>query len=240
MYLNKELIISILFSYILLGDYMRKYKIIILLIVIILIFIFSCFVCSAKDLPLKNKIIFIDPGHGGNDPGATNKDIKESNINLQISLIISNLLKENGAIVYMTRYDNYNLSRINVNNIKRSDLDNRAKIINNSDCDLFISIHLNSYPSSVWHGAQTFYTNKNPNNIKLATIIQKNLKKNTDTTRDIKLITDRYLYNKITKPGVLIELGFISNLKEKNQLLDKKYQYNLSNIIVNSIIEYYR
>ena len=217
---------------------MEKYKIIILIIVIILIFIFSCFVCSAKDLPLKNKVIYIDPGHGGNDPGAINKDIKESEINLKISLIISNLLKENGAIIYMTRYDDYNLSKKNVNNIKRSDLDNRAKIINNSNCDLYISIHLNSYTSSTWYGAQAFYTNKNPNNIVLARILQNNLKNKTDTTRDIKLITDRYLYNKINKPGVLIELGFISNLKEKNLLLNEDYQYKISNVIVDSIIDY--
>ena len=219
---------------------MEKYRIVILIIVIILIFIFSCFVCSAKDLPLKNKIIYIDPGHGGNDPGAINKDIKEKDINLKISLILLELLKENGAIVYMTRYDDYNLSKINAHNIKRSDLDNRAMIINNSDCDLFLSIHLNSYPSGTWYGAQTFYTNNNPNNIRLAEILQNNLKNNTDTNRDIKLITDRYLYNKINKAGVLIELGFISNLKEKNLLLDSKYQYTLSKIILESIIEYYK
>ncbi len=216
-----------------------KYKIIILIIFLVLIFIFSCFVCSAKELKLRNKIIYLDIGHGGNDPGAINKDIKESDINLKIGLKIYNLLKLNGAIVYMTRYDDYNLSNINVSNIKRSDLFNRAKLINNSDCDLYLSIHLNSYTSSTWYGAQTFYTNNNKENKILAELIQKNFKKYLDTNRESKLITDRYLYNKIDKAGVLLELGFISNLKERNKLLNDDYQNKISNVIVNSIIEYY-
>jgi len=216
-----------------------KYKIIILIIFLVLIFIFSCFVCSAKELKLRNKVIYLDIGHGGNDPGAINKDIKESDINLKIGLKIYNLLKLNGAIVYMTRYDNYNLSNINVSNIKRSDLFNRAKLINNSDCDLYLSIHLNSYTSPTWYGAQTFYTNNNKENKILAELIQKNFKKYLDTNRESKLITDRYLYNKINKAGVLLELGFISNLKERNKLLNDDYQNKISNVIVNSIIEHY-
>ena len=216
-----------------------KYKIIILIIFLVLIFIFSCFVCSAKELKLRNKVIYLDIGHGGNDPGAINKDIKESDINLKIGLKIYNLLKLNGAIVYMTRYDDYNLSNINVSNIKRSDLFNRAKLINNSDCDLYLSIHLNSYTSSTWYGAQTFYTNNNKENKILAELIQKNFKKYLDTNRESKLITDRYLYNKIKKAGILLELGFISNLKERNKLLNEDYQNKISNVIVNSIIEYY-
>ncbi len=216
-----------------------KYKIIILIIFLVILFIFSCFICSAKELRLKNKIIYLDIGHGGNDPGAVNKDIKESEINLKIAFKIYNLLKMNGATVYMTRYDDYNLANINSSNIKRSDLNNRAYLINNSNCDLYISIHLNAYTSSTWYGAQVFYTNKYKENKLLADIIQKNFKKYLDTNRESKLINDRYLYNKIDKKGVLLELGFITNIKEKNLLLSNNYQDQISNIIVNSIIEYY-
>ena len=218
---------------------MFKYKIIILILLIIIIFIFSCFICSAKELPLKNKIIFIDIGHGGNDPGATYKNIKESDINLKIGLKLYKLLKENGSTIYMTRYDDYNLSNINSSNIKRSDLNNRIKIINNSNCDLYLSIHLNSYPEGTWYGAQTFYTNKNEKNKYLASIIQNNFKKYLDTDRNEKIINDRYLYKNITKVGVLIELGFLSNLKERNLLLNNNYQDKLVKTITKSIIEYY-
>ena len=218
---------------------MSKYNIIVIITFLILVFIISCFICSAKELALKNRIIYIDIGHGGNDPGSNYRDIKESDINLQIGLKLSKILEENGATVYMTRYDDYNLANINASNIKRSDLNNRSKLINNSDCDLYLSIHLNSYPQEIWHGAQTFYTNNNKNNKLLAQIIQENFKQKLDTNREIKLINDKYLYNMITKPGVLLELGFISNTKERNMLLKEEYQYKISNIIVDSIIKYF-
>ncbi len=218
---------------------MFKYKIIILICMIIVVFILSCFICNAKELPLKNKIIYIDPGHGGNDPGANYKDIKESDINLKISLKLAKLLEENGAIVYMTRYDDYNLANINSYNIKRSDLNNRIKIINESNCDMFLSIHLNAYTSSTWYGAQTFYTNNNKNNIVLAEIIQKNFKKKLNTNRNIKNINNRYLYDNLDKLGVLLEVGFITNVNERNLLIQDNYQYKISYIILESIIEYF-
>ena len=218
---------------------MEKYKIVIFIILLITILIFSCFVCNAKSLPLKGKIIYIDPGHGGNDPGANYKDIKESDINLKISYMLSNMLESNGAIVYMTRYGDYNLANIDALNIKRSDLSNRAYIINSSDSDLFISIHLNAYESSTWYGAQTFYTNNNKDNKVLALILQNNFKSKLGTTRNIKLKEDGYLYNRINKLGVLIELGFITNKKERELLINENYQYKLASIITNSIIEYY-
>ena len=219
---------------------MFKYKVIILILVLIIIFILSCFICNAKELMLRNKVIYLDIGHGGNDPGVVIKDIKESDINLKIGLKLYKLLKEHGATVYMTRYDDYNLAKINASNKKRSDLDNRANIINNSNSDIFLSLHLNYYNSSIWYGAQTFYTNNNKNNKLLAQIIQKKFKKNLDTDREIKLINDRYLYNKITKPGVLLELGFLSNLKERNLLLNDSYQEKICNLILESLIEYFK
>ena len=218
---------------------MYKYKIIILICMVIIVFIISCFICNAKELPLKNKIIYIDPGHGGNDPGANYKDIKESDINLKISLKLAKLLEENGALVYMTRYDDYNLANIDSYNIKRSDLNNRIKIINNSNCDMFLSIHLNAYTSSTWYGAQTFYTNNNKDNIVLAEIIQKNFKKNLNTNRNIKNINNRYLYDNLDKLGVLLEVGFITNPNERNLLVQDSYQYKITNSILESIIEYF-
>lgn len=218
---------------------MYKYKIVILIIFIIIVFILSCFICKAKELPLKNRIIYIDIGHGGNDPGATYKDIKESDINLKIGLKLNNLLKENGAIVYMTRYDDYNLANINSSNIKRSDLNNRIKLINNSDCDIFLSIHLNAYSSSNWYGAQTFYTNNNSNNKRIAHIIQKKFKENLSTDREEKVIYDRYLYKHLKKAGVLLELGFITNTKERNLLLKDEYQFKIAKTILDGVIEYY-
>jgi N-acetylmuramoyl-L-alanine amidase len=104
---------------------------------------------------------------------------------------------------------------------------------------MFLSIHLNAYTSSTWYGAQTFYTNNNKNNIVLAEIIQKNFKKKLNTNRNIKNINNRYLYDNLDKLGVLLEVGFITNVNERNLLIQDNYQYKISYIILESIIEYF-
>ncbi len=218
---------------------MDKYKKTVLLIFTILICVFSFFSSNAKNLPLLGKVIFIDPGHGGNDPGALYKNLRESDINLEISLILSELLIEKGAVVYMTRDSDYDLSVIKTNNIKRSDLYNRSKIINESNCDLYLSIHLNADLSSTWYGAQVFYSDVNKENKEIALSIQNVLRKHTNTKRDISKIIDRYLYKRIKHPGVLIELGFITNPNDRYLLQNKDYQIKINNLIVEGIIEYY-
>lgn len=218
---------------------MDKYKKTVLLIFTILICVFSFFSSNAKNLPLLGKVIFIDPGHGGNDPGALYKNLRESDINLEISLILSELLIEKGAVVYMTRDSDYDLSVIKTNNIKRSDLYNRSKIINESNCDLYLSIHLNADLSSTWYGAQVFYSDVNEENKEIALSIQNVLRKHTNTKRDISKIIDRYLYKRIKHPGVLIELGFITNPNDRYLLQNKDYQIKINNLIVEGIIEYY-
>ena len=112
---------------------------------------------SAFNLPLMGKVIYIDPGHGGLDPGSIYQNIYEKDINLEICAVLKTELEQQGAIVYMTRYGDYDLSYINTGARKRSDLNNRAKIINESNADMYISIHLNSVSSKTWHGAQVFY-----------------------------------------------------------------------------------
>ena len=93
------------------------------------------------------------------DPGAIYKDIEEADINLKIAQKASKLLEQYGAIVYLTRYGDYDLSVPNTINRKRSDLSRRGNIINRSNCDLYLSIHLNAEGSNTWKGAQMFYDN---------------------------------------------------------------------------------
>jgi len=218
---------------------MNKYKNGILFLLIIMICVFSFFNVKANDLPLYNKIIYIDPGHGGNDPGAIYKTLKESDLTLEISFVLKKILEENGATVYMTRKGNYDLSVINTNNKKRSDLYNRSKIINDSSCDLYLSIHLNADLSSTWSGAQVFYSDVNENNKLLATIIQDKFKSNLNTKRNISKIENRYLYKRIKKTGVLLELGFITNPDERYLLQTDTYQEKISKLIVLGIIDYF-
>ncbi len=187
-------------------------------------------------LPLLGKIIYLDAGHGGIDVGANYKDIYEKNINLEIVKILAYKLESNGATVYLTRYGDYDLSNIGVRYRKKSDLYNRAKIINNSSADIYISIHLNSTTSSVWSGAQVFYDDINSKNILLA----KKIKESIDTKREIQEINNMYFNKLVTKPGVLVELGFLSNSKDRNNLINEGYQNRITDMIVDGIINYFK
>ncbi len=213
---------------------MIKYKMHILFIFIITLCTLT-FV-NAEEQILKGKIIYIDPGHGGRDPGATYKEIRESDINLQISKYLKEELEKNGATVYLTRIGNYDLSKNNARNHKKNDLTARARLINESNCDMYISIHLNSDPSSTWNGMQIFYTNNNEKNKNIAETIKEQLK----LKRKIKELNNMYLFEKIKQPGILIEAGFISNPNDRYKLKQTNYQQELSKNITNGIIEYFK
>lgn len=190
---------------------------------------------KGENLDLIGKVIYIDPGHGGIDPGATYKDLYEKDINLSIALKLKKELENNGAIVYLTRYDDIDLS-ISTNNHKKSDLNNRVRAINNSNADLFISIHLNSYGTS-WHGVQIFYDDNNSTNEVLASIMDKNIK-NLNGNRTYKKKNNLYLLKNIKIPGILVEVGFLSNENERYLLTNSKYQEKVSKSLCNGIKEY--
>ncbi len=213
---------------------MLKYKMHILFLFIVTLCTFT-FV-SAEEPILKNKTIYIDPGHGGRDPGATYKDIRESDINLQISKYIKEELEKNGAQVYLTRIGDYDLSENNARNHKKNDLTTRARLINESNCDMYISIHLNSESSPTWNGMQIFYTNQNEQNKTIAQTIKEQLK----LKRKIQELKNMYLFEKIKQPGILIEAGFISNPNDRYKLKQIEYQQELSKNITKGIIEYYK
>lgn len=217
---------------------MKKYYILYLLIIFMCSFSFVYAGQRKSDLKLLGRIIYLDPGHGGIDPGSVYKDIYEKDINLNICFKLQEVLEEEGAIVYLTRYGDYDLSRNNTSERKKSDLNNRAKIINNSGADVYLSIHLNSLQSTSWRGAQVFYDDVNTENIKLANIIQNQLHKDLKTIREVKEITNILMNRKIKVPGVLIEAGFLSNPYDRYNLRQNDYQYKLVNSIKVAIISY--
>lgn len=220
------------------GDTIKKYFCLSLLIIYILSFSIVKATREESKLKLVGKVIYIDPGHGGLDPGTIYKNIYEKDLNLQISKKLKKVLENDGAIVYLTRYSDYDLSTNNTIERKKSDLNNRAKIINKSKADVYISIHLNSIKSSAWSGAQVFYDDINKNNKKLANIMQKALRKNLKTNRKVKEIKNMLLNRKITIPGILIEVGFLSNPNERYLLQKNEYQYKICETIKKGIIEY--
>lgn len=208
-------------------------------LLLFLISLYTIGIINALNLPLLGKVIYIDPGHGGTDPGAIYNDLYESNLNLQISLKIQTELEKTGAIVYLTRYGDYDLSVKNALNRKRSDLSRRANIINDSKADIYLSIHLNSDTSSTWQGAQAFYDTVNAKNEVIAKIMQEQFKIDLKTNREYKEIKGHYLYQRVKVPGVLLEVGFISNPNERYLLKQDSYQQKIANSVKNGLINYF-
>lgn len=219
---------------------MLKYKIYVFFIFFLMVSLFSFINVNANDFPLLNKIIYIDVGHGGADPGTIYKDIYEKDINLEICKKLQKKLESLGAIVYMTRYGDYDLSNNYAVSRKKSDLNNRAKIINNSKADIYISIHLNSISSSAWSGAQVFYDDVNDENKKIAELMQKQLKKDLKTKRKVKELTNMLLNRKVKIPGVLIEVGFLSNPNDRYLLQKKNHQKKVVESITAGVLKYFK
>lgn len=178
------------------------------------------------------------PAHGGEDPGTINGNTYESNINLAISKSLEIELIKNGATVILTRDGDYDLSYPNAKWRKKSDFDNRINLINNSNGDMYLSIHLNYLTDSRYNGAQVFYNNET--NKEIAMVIQDILNQELNNDREIKQIpTKTYMYSKLNIPGVLIECGFMSNPNEFNKLITKEYQEKLARTITKGIVNYY-
>lgn len=198
-------------------------------------------------LPVNQKIIVVDAGHGGEDGGATSANgVSEANINLSIALKLQNLLEQSGSTVILTRstdeaiYDTEKDGSIRQKKV--SDLKNRVKIGNESSADLFVSIHLNKIPQTQYDGWQTFYKKENEESKRLAESIQKNLNEaiQKQNNRIAKSIENIYIVKNVEIPITIVECGFLSNPEEATNLQDEEYQERLAWGIYNGIMEWFK
>ena len=192
--------------------------------------------------------ILIDPGHGGEDGGASAGDIIEKDITLNISHEVSKLLKKKGATVQMTREKEGDAVAehapsekfTSLRSRKFADLKLRESMVVETKSDMFISVHVNAIPEERWRGAQVFYhPSGHPDGKQLATSIQDELRdqlKNTE--REAMKITGVYLLKKVPVPAVLVETGFLSNPEERELLANKSYQKKVAAAIVDGIVKY--
>ncbi|MCM3006732.1 N-acetylmuramoyl-L-alanine amidase CwlD [Priestia koreensis] len=228
---------------------MKKYKIaLVATIVLILLGVMIQHQITQRNswkswnLPLSGKIVIIDAGHGGPDGGAVGDEVLEKDVTLKISLMIRDYLQGQGALVMMTRDDDYDLADKQVKGYGRrkvEDLKKRLKLINESSADMYLSIHLNAIPSAKWRGAQTFYHGSLEENKNLAKFIQAEIKDNLkNTDRDAKPIQGIYLLKHAKVPGALVEVGFLSNREERELLQTKKYQRKIAESIYEGVNRY--
>lgn len=202
-------------------------------------------VIETMTLPVSNKVIVLDAGHGTPDEGATSSNgVSEAEINLKIVLKLQKLLESSGATILLTRYDEnaiYELDAKTISQKKVSDIKNRVKIGNESSADIFVSIHLNKIPQKQYYGWQTFYKDKDESSKNLATSIQNNLNTsiNIENKRVPLVLNDIYIMKHVDIPICLVECGFLSNDTEESLLVTDEYQEKLAWGVYNGIMDYF-
>ena len=187
---------------------------------------------------LNQRVIVLDPGHGGLDNGASIAGVDEDELNLEISFALKEELESRGATVYMTRTDDQDMTRRNYNYSKQDDMYLRALKIDEYQPDLFLSIHLNSSNSSAW-GSQVFYYKKSEDGKRLADSIHNQMKTLTGTRKNISS-SSFYILRATQSLGVLIECGFLSNANERGQLKSRSYHKKLATVISDGIQDYFQ
>lgn len=227
-----------------------RYKILFVLVLLSIISIITFSVAMNKEvlasLPVKDRIIVVDAGHGGLDGGAVSVDgTKEKDINLIIAKYLENYLKQGGAKVIMTRTSDISLHKsenATTKQKKREDLLNRKEIANLSGADMLISIHLNKFSEGKYSGAQVFYETKFLKSKEIANSVQNSLKNqlNKNNNRvEMKIDSSKLQFQNLSIPAIIVECGFLSNSDEAKLLSTDEYQKKVALSIYLGILNYY-
>ncbi len=187
-------------------------------------------------MPVSKKIIIIDAGHGGWDPGKVAGEILEKDINLQIAKKLQGYLEQGGSYVIMTRIEDEALG-----NKKSQDMADRKLIANTSKADLLISVHQNAYQSPNVSGTQVFYFDNSEKSKMLAEKIQAEVKMflSQKNKMEAKSNHNYFILRKTTVPAVIVECGFLTNYGDKKKLTQDEYQEKMAWGIYKGIIAYF-
>ncbi|MFL7941774.1 SH3 domain-containing protein [Priestia megaterium] len=177
---------------------------------------------------LKDKIIVVDAGHGGYDPGTSGKSSIEKNLALTTAKLVASRLANSGANVFMTRSNDTFISlsgRVNVSEAKHA--------------DAFISIHYNASTSSSANGIASFYYSESKDK-ELAKYIQESMAENAPSMKDMGVrFGDYYVTRENNQRAVLLELGFLSNAHDEQIVSSNAYQQQISTGIYQGIARYF-
>lgn len=221
--------------------YMLYYTLILSLLVASSYGISSAATVMAQVTPVGERAcIIVDAGHGGVDGGTTScTGVLESQINLQVSIRLNDLLQLLGYHTKMIRTEDISVytEGQTIAAKKISDLKNRVKTVNETDNALLISIHQNYFEDGRYSGAQVFYNDDGKN---LAAMLQRELVTtlNPSSNRQAKKASGIYLMEKVECPAVLVECGFLSNPEEEAKLRGESYQKQLCCVIAGVISQY--
>lgn len=173
------------------------------------------------------KVVVIDPGHGGSDVGATRNGIYEKTITLDVSKKVADMLRNKGYEVVMTRATDKTVS-----------LQERVELSENSNPDIFVSIHVNSSNSETPSGLETHYYKDN--SLDLAKNVHASMLNNINSPNRGLFKSKFYVINHTTAPAILVEIGFLSNPSEREQLISDHRKQATAKAIVEGIYEYFK
>lgn len=198
----------------------------------------------AQTQPLPRSCVYvIDAGHGGIDGGATScTGILESQLNLEIALRLDDMMHLLGHDTLMIRTTDKSVytSGNTIASQKVSDIKQRVKTVNETENGILVSIHQNTFPDGRYRGAQVFYAPDDDSREvagELQTALIHTL--NPGSNRKIKKADGIYLMEHITRPGVLIECGFLSNVEEEAMLRSSAYQKKLCSVIATTLCAHF-
>lgn len=187
---------------------------------------------------LKNKLIAIDPGHGGSDPGAIGSNkTQEKAITLAIAKNVKTLLEKAGAKVVMTRQDDRDVYGVAAT--ASEELNARTTVANSKKADIFLSIHIDSFTSSEAGGTTTYYYQKTPYDALLAQTIQTSLQQATGFLNRGAKPANFYVVKRSFMPAVLTEVGFISNPAEEKLLNTPQFQQRVAQGLVQGLNQFF-
>lgn len=191
-----------------------------------------------RDLDVKpsERVIVIDPGHGGRDPGTSSADqVREKDVVLKISLKLKKALEGKGYNIIMTRDKDVAV-----------DLYSRARIANDAFADIFVSIHANAAINKAAHGMEVLYApaagnaNKIEDQHPLSKAILDEMVKATGAHRRNTVPRPNLVVLRETKmPATLVEVGFLSNVEEAKLIINDSYQDKIVDGIVKGIEKYF-
>ena len=190
--------------------------------------------------PKSSFCVVLDAGHGGIDGGSQGKSgVYERDINLSVAQKVKKLLQTLQVGVVETRTTEEGLYGVFASGFKQKDMKERQKIINNSNADLVVSIHMNYFDDESARGAQVFYKPNSEISKGLAENMQKLFVNNLVNARKAPLKGDYFILTCSDKPGVLIEGGYLSNPEEEMLLVSEDYQNKLAYQIFCGIISFF-
>lgn len=188
-------------------------------------------------------VVMLDPGHGGYDPGTiTSQGVYEKEINLQIAQKVKEMLEPSGIEVFLTREEDIDHVPDGVKGRKTKkqvDLNRRIELAMEVKADVFVSLHVNATASGQQSGAETFYHCQSEFGKSLAEFIQQELIKISGMNRRIAKPGDFYIIKNTSMPAVIVEVGYLSSLKERKKLQQSWYQDQLSRAIAKGIANYF-